>query len=484
MVMPKTLYTESDIDQLHGRGVTSLDVHDDLVLTEAARERAQKLGIRLNRIAPSGVPAGQPDTDLIQRVTAAVVERLSRETAPGTASGVGGGSASASGPAAFKDSASAKGKARGSRRVKVAVLGAGHGGLATAGHIALRGHSVNLFSFFKKELDPVLERGGVKLEGDVEGLAKLNLVTLDIAEAVAGVELVICLMPALAQKNVASLLSGCLQDGQILLLSPGRTGGALEVYQEFRRFQNKKKIILAECQTMLYATESRGPAHVEVMKAKNRVRAATLPATDNGLFFDVMSSIYPEYVPATNVLETSINNTGAVVHPAPMLMNSGLLERAAAGEDIRYYRDVITKFVCDNVMTKIDKEKSDIARALGIPVLDILGWYRECYDVDAKTLYETLQSNEYYIGFSAPKHVLGYHHVLDEVPNSLVPLSSFGRAVGVPTPMTDAIVNLACSSLGFDFWIEGRTLEKLGLGGKTPRAMLDFVNEGLHFWEG
>jgi opine dehydrogenase len=348
----------------------------------------------------------------------------------------------------------------------------------------LRGHSVNLFSFFKRELDPVIERGGVKLEGDVEGFAKLNLVTLDIAEAVAGVDMVICLMPALAQKNIASLLSGCLQDGQILLLSPGRTGGALEVYQEFRRFQNKKKIILAECQTMLYATESRGPAHVEVMKAKNRVRAATLPATDNGLFFDVMSSIYPEYVPATNVLETSINNTGAVVHPAPMLMNSGLLERAAAGEDIRYYRDVITKFVCDNVMAKIDTEKSDIAKALGIPVLDILAWYRECYDVDAKTLYETLQSNEYYIGFSAPKHVLGYHHVLDEVPNSLVPLASFGRAVGVPTPMIDSIVDLASSSLAFDFRIEGRTLEKLGLAGKAPVQMLEFVNAGPHFWEG
>jgi len=33
-------------------------------------------------------------------------------------------------------------------------------------------HSVNLFSFFKPEPDPVLERGGIKLENEVEEALK------------------------------------------------------------------------------------------------------------------------------------------------------------------------------------------------------------------------------------------------------------------------------------------------------------------------
>jgi 2-polyprenyl-6-methoxyphenol hydroxylase-like FAD-dependent oxidoreductase len=40
--------------------------------------------------------------------------------------------------------------------MRVAILGAGHGGLATAGHISLKGHSVNLFSFYGREIDPVV----------------------------------------------------------------------------------------------------------------------------------------------------------------------------------------------------------------------------------------------------------------------------------------------------------------------------------------
>jgi opine dehydrogenase len=97
-------------------------------------------------------------------------------------------------------------------------------------------------------------------------------------------------------------------------------------------------------------------------------------------------------------------------------------------------------------------------------------------------MYMTLQNNHYYEGFSAPQHVLGYHHVLDEVPNSLVPIASFGSALGVPTPMTEAIVDLASAALGYDFWAEGRSLYKLGLESMSAEEMLAFVNEGPHFW--
>jgi len=47
--MPKTFYTERDIDDLHRQGVTSLIVDDDVVLTDLAYEKARKLGLELLR---------------------------------------------------------------------------------------------------------------------------------------------------------------------------------------------------------------------------------------------------------------------------------------------------------------------------------------------------------------------------------------------------------------------------------------------------
>lgn len=74
--MAKTFYTERDIEDLHARGVTSIDVHDDVVLTDLARERALKLGMRLARVKPGAHPADAPNEVLVQRVKAAVLAAL------------------------------------------------------------------------------------------------------------------------------------------------------------------------------------------------------------------------------------------------------------------------------------------------------------------------------------------------------------------------------------------------------------------------
>lgn len=47
--MPKTFYTERDIEDFHSRGVSSIDVNDDVVITDLGRERAMKLGVELVR---------------------------------------------------------------------------------------------------------------------------------------------------------------------------------------------------------------------------------------------------------------------------------------------------------------------------------------------------------------------------------------------------------------------------------------------------
>ena len=46
-------------------------------------------------------------------------------------------------------------------KLKIAVLGAGHGGLAMAGHLALMGHKVNLFNRGEERL------WGVKSSGTI-----------------------------------------------------------------------------------------------------------------------------------------------------------------------------------------------------------------------------------------------------------------------------------------------------------------------------
>jgi hypothetical protein len=55
--MAKEFYTERDIEDMVKRGVTSLQLNDNIVLTELAFEKAQRLGMQLLRDRPIQPPA-------------------------------------------------------------------------------------------------------------------------------------------------------------------------------------------------------------------------------------------------------------------------------------------------------------------------------------------------------------------------------------------------------------------------------------------
>jgi hypothetical protein len=76
--MPKTFYTERDIADLAMRGVTSLEINDDVVLTDLARDEALKRGVKLTR-AKAAQPEDTAEAELIHRVKAAVIARLGSE---------------------------------------------------------------------------------------------------------------------------------------------------------------------------------------------------------------------------------------------------------------------------------------------------------------------------------------------------------------------------------------------------------------------
>jgi hypothetical protein len=85
--MPKTFYTERDIVELAAQGVTALEVDDDVVLTELARDEALKRGLRLVRRSEAH---GEDDAqaELIHRVKAAVIARLGEQVDENTLNAV------------------------------------------------------------------------------------------------------------------------------------------------------------------------------------------------------------------------------------------------------------------------------------------------------------------------------------------------------------------------------------------------------------
>lgn len=55
--MPKIFYTERDIDDMKARGITSIDVTENVVMTDLALERALRYEMKINRIEQSAPKA-------------------------------------------------------------------------------------------------------------------------------------------------------------------------------------------------------------------------------------------------------------------------------------------------------------------------------------------------------------------------------------------------------------------------------------------
>ena len=104
--MSKEFYTERDIEDMFKRGVMSLNVTENVVLTELAYEKANRLGLQLVRSQPDNppsapvrpyivqktgpsapatlisIPTEQTERDLQTRIHAAVISRMGNQVDP------------------------------------------------------------------------------------------------------------------------------------------------------------------------------------------------------------------------------------------------------------------------------------------------------------------------------------------------------------------------------------------------------------------
>ena len=137
--------------------------------------------------------------------------------------------------------------------MKIAVLGAGNGGQAIAGYLAMQGYEVALYDIVEAKINELRTLGGVRLEGRIQGFGRISCITTDIAEAVRDAEIIMVTTIANAHKAVAHTIAPYLKDGQTVVLNPGRTCGALVFKQALLESGCKVRFYLAEAQTLVYA---------------------------------------------------------------------------------------------------------------------------------------------------------------------------------------------------------------------------------------
>ena len=359
------------------------------------------------------------------------------------------------------------------------VVGAGHGGKAMAAYLSLAGYKVALYNRTDVHITAIRARGGIQLssadEASPQGFGTLDRVTSDMQEALMGANVIMVVVPACAHRDIAAAMAPHLEDGQTVVLNPGRTCGAIEFHHVLRQEGCTSKIVLAETGTFIYASRSDGPAQARIFRVKDAVPLAALPASDTEKALEALHHAYPQFIDGRDVLHTSLNNMGAVFHPALTLLNAGRIESTLG--DYQFYVDGVTPSVA-RVLETIDRERVTVAAALGIRGTTAIEWLKLAYDARGSTLHEAIHNNPGYYGINAPPN-LEHRYIFEDVPMSLVPIAALGQQYGVQTRAIESIIRLACVIHRTDYWRKGRTVDKLGLDNLSVNEISAYVQEGI-----
>jgi opine dehydrogenase len=359
----------------------------------------------------------------------------------------------------------------------IAVIGAGTGGTYLLAFLGAAGHKMRLHDTNDAKLADIRSAGGIKVDGI--GFAPAELVSTDLKASVDGADIIIFATGGNHQEGAARGVAPLLRDGQIILLIQGNTGGSLVVRRALDAAGCKAKVDIAEMDNYPYSCWRLAPAHIKPIVTKRNLQIAAFPGNRTDVVFSVLGPLFPTAVKMPSVVHTSFTNANAMLHVANCVGNATRIDR---GETYKFYSEGVTPLVA-RLYEAINAERVAVAAALGAKVRDLADWFDITYGVRGKSLVETAQllttnSDGPYQATGTPKS-FDHNFVAEDVPVGLIPMAEIGKAVGVPTPATDALIQICKSMSGKDYADTARTLERMGLAGKDAAGIKKVFEEGF-----
>ena len=360
----------------------------------------------------------------------------------------------------------------------VAVIGAGNGGTAIAAHILSMGGSVKLCDLFPQYLKEIMTSGYINLTyQDKVTKVTPTLVTTNVEDAIKGVKLIMVVTPAFTHRMIAEACSKYLEDGQVIVLNPGRTAGAIEFLNTIRELGCKKEVIVAESQTLIYSCRKTDGNSVSIYEVKKSVDISCIPSKKINMVIEALSPYYTQFEPVPNIAWTSFANIGSMFHPAPILLNIGRIENDTKG--FKYYWEGISPSVA-KMIEIIDRERLGVAKAYNVDIISAKDWLLKSYDTYGDTLHERIINNKGYEDILAPTDIQ-VRYITEDVPTGLVPISELGNAIDVHTPNIDAIIQISSSIYKMDFRETGRSLKNLGIMGMKGEEIIEYFKTGVKY---
>ncbi len=350
------------------------------------------------------------------------------------------------------------------RLERICVLGGGPDARLLAALCLAEGAEVTLFSAYGAELALLAQSSGIGIQGDgpvgnyqVDRDGPSVRTTAELDAAVRDAQAIFLTGPIHKQRTYAMVLADHLSEGQILVLAPGRSLGAVETAWLLRIGGCTADVTLVEVQGLPYWYRAEGSGLTLSQAAP--MAAATLPRGRDQVL-GALSRYLPNLHPVDSVLASGFSDLSAAVEiPALILggaaMGTGGPAVPMGGVPLAANQTFAALIGADQmaVIHGLADERRRIAAAFGVRNLP--------------------QTEDWVSTFAGAERGAGARPIPDQqaarglmrdgVLGSLVPLVSAGELAGIPTPLTSSLIAMSDRILGADVAAAGRRLETIGI---------------------
>lgn len=356
--------------------------------------------------------------------------------------------------------------------MKVAVLGAGSVALANACFLHDAGHEVYLWSSFVDEVDAIAAAGGIRSEGVISGIARVTAVR-NIADCIADARIVMICAPAFAHREIMSAAAPFFTDQHSIVIHPVTGLSSLLLSKLLAKRGIRPTIV--DLSTSLFTARKQEAARVLLLRVKDLIDLAALPARHAAEGLELLQSVYGKrFRLEKNVLAVSLNNHNPVYHVPPLLCN---LSRAENKEDWIIW-ECITPMVAKMVKL-VDAERLAVARRYGTTEIAVEQYFREAQGVQGETIDDIFAAVARKLRGPIGPQSADHRFITEDVPYALVCFRSLGHVAGLKMPITDSLITITSALYGRDFIAEGHTVEALGLGGQSVQEIIATVEQGF-----
>jgi opine dehydrogenase len=356
------------------------------------------------------------------------------------------------------------------------VCSAGRAGAAIAADISLMGYKVTLFELdhFKDSIEPIMKRGGIEVTGRTQsgkiGFAQLHRVTTDPAEAVRGADIVMIAAPAFAHESFVEAIAEFLEEGQCIMFNTGYWA-CMRIADALKKRRIFDRVTLAEANIMPYLSDKKDHC-VHIFNVKQDIKLATFPGKRPVKALDAIRLVYPQHIRVPNVIWTNFAAGNPSLHSTLMLPIAGIpLDRFMG---CRLYGEATAPSA--RLIEGFDRERLQIAKALGCEVGTAFDWVQKTYGYHGKDIAEAFRKSPHADRYIPRERLIGV--TSEDIEFFYVPMTRIGDLLGIHTPITKAIVEIMGTMLEIDYWAKGLTLEKLGLAGFARDQIVRYADTG------